>query len=328
MELELPPDMDRAQVSELVREAMADVDVAQGSVSAVIVADDFRAAVARVLGHQDKVTEGIDFGGKAIPKPTEDGVHTTVLLPAAPFRQLLDELAGQRDVCRLSGESRMFRYAIRHEFGHAKDYRIRGITGHEALDRSSPFRLVEVERRYLEELLQEFIACAHSGRSVTQEEFRLIWENECKITQHFRRGLHGNLRCFLSGGYEGGNPQRTFKYEVAGFYWLILVSHAKVFGFRGVNPELELPGPIRDRLTREVDAIFTDLYEVLKRQWACYPNFDEGLNREIITLWHRLMRVEGFTFETRDQEDMLKVEIRRDVVQDLPELRLPPTITV
>ncbi len=326
MDFHLPPGIDADQAEALLRSAMSDVGVEPGIISTVIVADDFGDAVARVLGHPEQATAGVDFGGKAIPTLTDAGVQTTVLLPGGQFRQLLAEEARQANP-QLSGDAQKFRYAIRHEFGHAKDYRMRGITGHPDLDRTAPFRVRDQEQYNVASLLMEFAACAHSGGTVSPDEFTLLGRNEFHFTQHYREGMRGNLLCYLSGEYGTDNAPRAFKYDVAAGYWWVLIAHAKIFGLLAANPSLRMPGPIWDRPTGEIDAIFTELEQVLRRHWISYPRVEEGLDREITALWHRLMRAEGYQWIVGGpQEDALEIEISPGVADELQRADLPPTV--
>jgi hypothetical protein len=84
------------------------------------------------------------------------------LLPGKPFRQFLEETSGNGD--RLTDAARMTRYSVRHQFGHAKDYQYRDITGHLEISKDSPFRVAAVEEHELEVVLQEFFCLSYLDR--------------------------------------------------------------------------------------------------------------------------------------------------------------------
>jgi hypothetical protein len=269
------------------------------------------------------MTEETDSGGKAVPAPSDVGVRTTVLMPGHDFRRLLAEATRNGD--RLTDWARMARYALRHELGHAKDFRLRGITEQPKIDKNGPFRVAEIERQELTNVLQEFFACAHSGRSLTQEDFRLIVANEYRITQHFRRGLRDNFWAYLDGGYEVPNTLRAFKYDMALGYWSLLASYAKITGCMIANGGLRILGPIWEGPGPEA-GVFARLHDLLRLQWGSYPRLDEGVNRDIIRCWLELMQIDGaMSLEVSGDEDALVKQVNEALEREWGQ-RLPRTM--
>jgi hypothetical protein len=108
MELSFPDGMDRALATNMVRRGMADVEISEDYLTAVIIADYLPAAVAEILGRSDTLIDGAESGGKSIPAPSDVGVRTTVLMPGGPFRAWLNEAAQNAD--RLTNDAKMVHY--------------------------------------------------------------------------------------------------------------------------------------------------------------------------------------------------------------------------
>lgn len=243
------------------------------------------ASISRGAGYSNNETAvGV---GKTLVRRVDGGVVSDIVLLMDLFGAFAAVPDGDISPTDWPTDVQKIFYALCHEFGHARDYVLRGVIHDTADPRSGQFFIAETAEYYGQIVLTEFAACRHASPVVTPPLFDLQMRDAGETLQAAQR----QAREWLSK--PGDHTRRALSHFICQIAWVFLTELAKLYG--------DATG--RDKLAEEVRTFErellagTPLTDVLDEYSAAYPAWNTADQIEELTeVWRRygreLLRVE------------------------------------
>ena len=293
----------RAAIREALAAHAARVGVPTEAISKIVIVDAarFGAAIKSIAADERwTASESATGVAKTIPRVDAVGVRSTVVIWAELFAGIV-ELGVSPSSPSNRERDHMCSYIVCHEFGHCKDNWLRGLAVSRPLSLWGEFRVKSVASYYIDILLSEFAACAHSAKALDAEI--LQWE---EANMDILPGMLEALRKMR--GECASEPQSlwTLAFTASGTLWTALIQFAKLVGSHIEHPEMpvHVPLPWGEHGIADRD-IFEREEEILLELWRKYPSWENGLSDELFSLWYALADNQGYGFVETSNGDAL-----------------------
>lgn len=218
--------------------------------------------------------------GKTLPRRVDGSVVSDIVLRMDIFGAFAGVPDGALSPADWPAEVQQIFYAICREFGHARDYALRGEL-HGDDPRSGPFFIAETAEYYGQIVLTEFAACRNTSSMLTRRLFDLQMSAARKRLQAAQRQANE----WLSNPDD--HTRRALSHFVCQVAWVFLTELAKLYG--DATGQGDLAEEIRT-LEREL-LEETPLTDVLDAYSAAYPAWNTPDHIEELTeVWRRYGR--------------------------------------
>ena len=301
-------------LEELFRMALEIVEVPDGAVEQVVIADDtqfgtavyeFQDAAGRRREYTDK---GLNLAvGKTVPfRPTPETVVSRIVLLSNIVLEALTPVLHETPPERWALSERTCFYIVCHELGHGIDNFTRRDDDDPPHEESpGDFRVAQLAKYYLVILKGELAASALSAGAMTED----VFEDSATQLRDLARTALAAVNT-LREAYQGGDESKLYDLGVgaAHTFWTIAVQYVKLVASAAANPDLP-QGEIElwDGAPEGAHEALRRLAGLVRLMWAGYPDWTDEHDSALQETWDRLAKAHGYEFYSAAEADGLRL---------------------